>query len=419
MPLTNWTLTDELVSDSLHMRDVALGLDKPSVVKDLTWVKETWGQRLVEKTPHLKLQAAWEDDGMLGDEIPDIERAISRSTHSRVSAVRDLQQDEGKPVMTSDDRSLFDALEGAVRKQRWSDGAACAVSIHAERWAQHAEVLIETTQSLDQTYELIFDPETPEWERNTLIEDTVTLEATLQSSAQALVEGEEEIALPKVFDGEAIPAYRLREYIKTMLWSRTQSPLYVRAQGHEPIRLTKDLLKRRTGVLQELQARGRAIRDQRLAVKQKVDADLFHARKRGLVLRAHYAVLGTAASVAAGEPVCEYTPPESTLCKYERRADGTLWLVHGRPRVKGGRYIRVREQLITSREPVEGLTWAGPAKLAITYRTPKPKAKAPVNGVTRYCRMLDYQAVQKDLLADEIAELLVTLVKAQAWASRV
>lgn len=399
MPLTNWTLTDELVSDSLHMRDVALGLDKPSVVKTAELLKAFDVGR---KTGRIYPRPKYTND--LGaerqDAYPEQERAVSESTHARVHALREQQQLEGKPVMTSDDRSLFDALEGAVRKQRWSDGAACAVSIHAERWAQHAEVLVETVRSLDDTYELIFDPETPEWERNTLIEDTVGLEATLQSSAQALVEGEEEKPPTQVFEDTEIPAYRLRQYVKTALWSMHCSPLQIKVQGREErIYITTELLKR-TNMLAELQARGRALRDHRLAVHQRVDVDQFHTIKHGLVLRAHYAVLGTAASVAAAEPVCEYLPPESTLCKYERRADGTLWLVHGRPRVKGGRYIRVREQLIQSREPVEGLQQAGGVKLHITYHRPARKASAPVQGCTRYCRQLDYAAVYRDRVRD-------------------
>jgi hypothetical protein len=211
------------------------------------------------------------------------------------------------------------------------------------------------------------------------------------------VEGE---ATPTIMAGEVDPIgrERLRELVKTALWSTNLCPLFIRPQGGEPIRITQALLER-TGVLAELRERGLAERRRRALVRNRVTPESVREGEP-VCLRSTRSMLPPAARPAEPD-VAEYVPTEPTLVKHELDADGRLHTVYGRPR--RGRYVRVS----ADRGPVEARRLAtngsvhrsAPVKAPIV--TPSSNAHpqpVSVNREHRGHRELDYAAVYRDLV---------------------
>src|SRR5215217_809706 len=99
MPLTTWTQRDELLSDALHMRDVAMGLANEAPI--------------------------FEDDyEPLSQVEEEMERALRNANWSKVQDWRDLRQEMGKPNLTADDKD--DVATATDRRRlvesRFTDG---------------------------------------------------------------------------------------------------------------------------------------------------------------------------------------------------------------------------------------------------------------------------------------------------------
>lgn len=133
MPLTAWTERDELLSDALHMRDVALGLADPAPYTTLRWQRHPLA---VDQYLH-----AWHFEDEQEDQLyPDV-LATARWMQLE-DYLREL--DDQRPGMTSQDKPAAYSIEAhdrrAVLASRWTDGAAAAVMIDL---SERAELLVE------------------------------------------------------------------------------------------------------------------------------------------------------------------------------------------------------------------------------------------------------------------------------------
>lgn len=120
MPLTTWTERDELLSDALHMRDVAMGLADPNPL----WVEDAL--------------AYDEDDDAFGQHFKD-ERGFE--SHGAFERAVETWTRRNEPVLTSDAKAHPHDAEH-VPTIRWRDGAACGVYIDLERESE-AHVTVE------------------------------------------------------------------------------------------------------------------------------------------------------------------------------------------------------------------------------------------------------------------------------------
>lgn len=124
MPLTTWTVKDEVLSDALDNYDRALGLTGELPIED------------DEREP-------------LSDVEAHMERALRTANWSKVQDWRDLRQEIGRPILTSEDRDDMHAATDTRRlvESRWRDGKACGVYIEQARMADaQADLLIEPEQ---------------------------------------------------------------------------------------------------------------------------------------------------------------------------------------------------------------------------------------------------------------------------------
>lgn len=130
MPLSTWTERDELLSDALHMRDVALGLDRP----------------LVDEPEHEPLTAV---------ELA-MEQRLRTATWGVVDAYREERKLNAKPALTSDDRpSASDATNNAaVIATQWVDGRA---AFHMVEAMQAADAILQVEPRSVET-DLIVEP---------------------------------------------------------------------------------------------------------------------------------------------------------------------------------------------------------------------------------------------------------------------
>jgi hypothetical protein len=224
MPLSHWTEADELLSESLHMRDVALGLDRPQLTKRLNWVNGRLVlERLADGRPRYDADEIYDED-----ELPAAERELATSTWSRVQNHRDTQLVEGSPVMTSDSTDIHQAMVDAIRGQRWADGAACGISIEYEVLHKAATARVEALH-LDEAARVTIseqlDFDAPEWERALIAEVADQADVKVMDDAVRIWEGgksshlDEFALLQPAAWKDTVSDVNLPGYVETMLYT--------------------------------------------------------------------------------------------------------------------------------------------------------------------------------------------------------
>ena len=447
----SWTERDELVSESLHYRDMGLGLTRPVLVKTT--------DKLKSGEPKFT-----NDLGPEADEIPDVEKQLSRSTHSRITLYREQQLEAGSPVLTSDSTDLWEATVGAMRQQRWVDGQAASLSIEFERAYEQADLIVEEQQLLsvaadwadwaqeivdfetsdlliEHVAELIDSQTEREEEASPSKGQVVPWPAALRTRCSAAM-------VPELPAQSTVCEGRIAPYVETLLWTMRAPAIstWVRPDGREPLRVSECLAQAEGWLAARLARRGLAERLRRESVR--THSDFSHGTPRACNSPAEKRLLTADAQARAERRAREVAdaarwqrdyeatrlPPQPRLVKHlpvggswdpkaKRLVGYELIEIVGRAKgevkIDGQwqvRYVRAQVRPVTVAQPVERkplargkLTlWGTEGRWAVigrrqTFPQPVPQAKAPVDQQARYHRVLDYAATHRDMVRELLA----------------